>query len=205
MNPYALRRRNLNSAFTRKGRFFREIVKKHGVDRVRSRTIRTNAGRFSCLKRAVLATAAATLRRDAALTTNRRSICVSGRKPRCRQPCHRRILRQIGRECLARGRGGTGRRTRFRFWHRKMWGFKSLRPHHRPRGRVDPTRRRRHPVVRLDLDPFIRSRRPSAFGCRASPSPSSPSSRAPLVRDLRPAIARRARPARSATTLRSDR
>src|SRR3546814_8255453 len=27
------------------------------------------------------------------------------------------------------GRGETGRRARFRFWYRKMWGFKSLRPH----------------------------------------------------------------------------
>jgi hypothetical protein len=27
------------------------------------------------------------------------------------------------------GRGEIGRRTRFRFWHRKMWGFESLRPH----------------------------------------------------------------------------
>src|SRR5215469_13806628 len=29
----------------------------------------------------------------------------------------------------ARGRGGTGRHARFRFWWRKPWGFKSLRPH----------------------------------------------------------------------------
>jgi hypothetical protein len=29
-----------------------------------------------------------------------------------------------------RGRGGTGRHARFRFWWRKPWGFKSLRPHH---------------------------------------------------------------------------
>ncbi|MEY3308248.1 MAG: hypothetical protein RLZZ413_2286, partial [Pseudomonadota bacterium] len=29
------------------------------------------------------------------------------------------------------GRGEIGRRTRFRFWRRKAWGFKSLRPHHR--------------------------------------------------------------------------
>src|SRR3954470_1018237 len=27
------------------------------------------------------------------------------------------------------GRGGTGRRARFRSWYRKMWGFESLRPH----------------------------------------------------------------------------
>ena len=27
------------------------------------------------------------------------------------------------------GRGETGRRARFRFWYRKMWGFESLRPH----------------------------------------------------------------------------
>ncbi len=30
----------------------------------------------------------------------------------------------------ARGRGGIGRHARFRFWWRKPWGFKSLRPHH---------------------------------------------------------------------------
>ena len=30
------------------------------------------------------------------------------------------------------GRGGIGRHARFRFWWRKPWGFKSLRPHHRP-------------------------------------------------------------------------
>src|SRR6056297_390816 len=29
-----------------------------------------------------------------------------------------------------RGRGGIGRHARFRFWWRKPWGFKSLRPHH---------------------------------------------------------------------------
>ena len=29
----------------------------------------------------------------------------------------------------ARGRGGIGRHARFRFWWRKPWGFKSLRPH----------------------------------------------------------------------------
>src|SRR3546814_16397100 len=27
------------------------------------------------------------------------------------------------------GRGEIGRRARFRFWYRKMWGFESLRPH----------------------------------------------------------------------------
>jgi hypothetical protein len=30
---------------------------------------------------------------------------------------------------FVRGRGGTGRRTGFRFQRRKSWGFKSLRPH----------------------------------------------------------------------------
>jgi hypothetical protein len=29
-----------------------------------------------------------------------------------------------------RGYGEIGRRTRFRFWRRKAWGFKSLYPHH---------------------------------------------------------------------------
>ena len=29
-----------------------------------------------------------------------------------------------------RGCGEIGRRTRFRFWRRKAWGFKSLHPHH---------------------------------------------------------------------------
>ncbi len=28
------------------------------------------------------------------------------------------------------GCGEIGRRTRFRFWRRKAWGFKSLHPHH---------------------------------------------------------------------------
>ena len=31
------------------------------------------------------------------------------------------------------GCGEIGRRTRFRFWRRKAWGFKSLHPHHFPR------------------------------------------------------------------------
>ena len=39
-------------------------------------------------------------------------------------PCYRPPLRP-------RGRGGIGRRSRFRSCHRKMWGFESLRPHHR--------------------------------------------------------------------------
>src|SRR4051812_11629329 len=40
------------------------------------------------------------------------------------------------------GRGGTGRRARFRSWYRKMWGFESLRPHQSPphQGRT-PARR----------------------------------------------------------------
>ena len=29
------------------------------------------------------------------------------------------------------GRGGTGRRTRFRSWRGDSWGFESLRPHHK--------------------------------------------------------------------------
>ena len=32
----------------------------------------------------------------------------------------------------ASGRGEIGRRARFRFWYRKMWGFESLRPHQFP-------------------------------------------------------------------------
>ena len=41
----------------------------------------------------------------------------------------RRIVTVLwGPEC---GCGGTGRRTRFRFWRRKAWGFESLHPHHR--------------------------------------------------------------------------
>ena len=40
-------------------------------------------------------------------------------------PCYRpRTLKR------PRGRGGIGRRARFRSWYRKMWGFESLRPHH---------------------------------------------------------------------------
>ena len=31
---------------------------------------------------------------------------------------------------IACGCGEIGRRTRFRFWRRKAWGFKSLHPHH---------------------------------------------------------------------------
>ena len=38
----------------------------------------------------------------------------------------------IARPALGRGRGGIGRHARFRFWWRKPWGFKSLRPHQLP-------------------------------------------------------------------------
>ncbi len=47
----------------------------------------------------------------------------------------------------AGGRGGIGRHARFRFWWRKPWGFKSLRPHQslrsseRQRGRELPGQR----------------------------------------------------------------
>ena len=37
--------------------------------------------------------------------------------------------RREGEDVFVRGRGGTGRRTGFRFQRRKSWGFKSLRPH----------------------------------------------------------------------------
>ena len=37
---------------------------------------------------------------------------------------------QGGDGCKPGGCGGIGRRTRFRFWRRKAWGFKSLHPHH---------------------------------------------------------------------------
>ena len=48
----------------------------------------------------------------------------AGNVPRpCCRPCYRRRLAGPG------GRGGTGRRARFRSWYRKMWGFESLRPH----------------------------------------------------------------------------
>ena len=39
--------------------------------------------------------------------------------------------RSRGLASRSRGRGGIGRHARFRFWWRKPWGFKSLRPHHR--------------------------------------------------------------------------
>ena len=42
------------------------------------------------------------------------------------------VLKVIGGQAktyFVRGRGGTGRRTGFRFQRRKSWGFKSLRPH----------------------------------------------------------------------------
>src|SRR5687768_1621487 len=44
------------------------------------------------------------------------------------------------RNSSGRGRGGTGRRARFRSWYRKMWGFESLRPHQFPTivGRLGP-------------------------------------------------------------------
>ncbi len=47
----------------------------------------------------------------------------------CRKLCYSR--RHSGTECLGCGCGEIGRRTRFRFWRRKSWGFKSLHPHHR--------------------------------------------------------------------------
>ncbi len=34
-----------------------------------------------------------------------------------------------------RGYGGIGRRTRFRFWRRELWGFESLYPHHKSPGK----------------------------------------------------------------------
>ncbi len=34
-----------------------------------------------------------------------------------------------------RGYGGIGRRTRFRFWRRELWGFESLYPHHESPGK----------------------------------------------------------------------
>ncbi len=37
---------------------------------------------------------------------------------------------QSGAAALGCGCGEIGRRTRFRFWRRKAWGFKSLHPHH---------------------------------------------------------------------------
>src|ERR1700679_203174 len=39
------------------------------------------------------------------------------------------------------GYGEIGRRTSFRYWRRKAWGFKSLYPHH------PPSRQRRYGVV----------------------------------------------------------
>src|ERR1700723_229506 len=46
-----------------------------------------------------------------------------------------RVVREVWpREAwlrIGRGRGGIGRHARFRFWWRKPWGFKSLRPHHK--------------------------------------------------------------------------
>ena len=50
--------------------------------------------------------------------------------PRQRLPlCHRCYRRRLAG---LSGRGGTGRRARFRSWYRKMWGFESLRPHQLP-------------------------------------------------------------------------
>ena len=62
-------------------------------------------------------------RRNAAVARSgrleRRAACPSA------HPCYRpRTLKR------PRGRGGIGRRARFRSWYRKMWGFESLRPHH---------------------------------------------------------------------------
>lgn len=44
---------------------------------------------------------------------------------------HQALLRaqQYGAEAHGCGCGEIGRRTRFRFWRRKAWGFKSLHPH----------------------------------------------------------------------------
>ena len=38
-----------------------------------------------------------------------------------------------------RGYGGIGRRTRFRFWRRELWGFESLYPHHKSPGELGKT------------------------------------------------------------------
>ena len=50
--------------------------------------------------------------------------------------------RSRGLASRSRGRGGIGRHARFRFWWRKPWGFKSLRPHHRRLAGVALIRRR---------------------------------------------------------------
>ena len=42
----------------------------------------------------------------------------------------RPIALRYVRRFAAGGRGEIGRHARFRFWWRKPWGFKSLRPHH---------------------------------------------------------------------------
>ena len=58
-----------------------------------------------------------------------------------RRPCYRAApggepfgaQRRWGFFRLGRGRGGTGRRSGFRFHRREAWGFESLRPHQAPK------------------------------------------------------------------------
>ena len=64
--------------------------------------------------------------RDGSGSVRRRLFCFDVIRPGSRaSPCE-----TAAGPVRIRGRGGIGRHARFRFWWRKPWGFKSLRPHH---------------------------------------------------------------------------